>query len=258
MAKGSTNVQASKPKGSIKLQKKADVSPPQLKRKREEEAQEEEDEDASEDNEEEDSDDFEGDSGDYSDDLNDEFSEAEADSSEMEDDQFESEDENVPSKSRLEAKKEKEQESFAKAMSAILQSKVKAHDRENPILVRSKKTAKDLETSRLDAKARRALAAEKKQVQDKDRVRNLLEVRPQEDGSEPQTVQQLLEQEKKLRKIAQRGVVRLFNAVLASQTVVNTASNSGEKILGLTKKEEQMTEMSKDTFLDLIRSGGKK
>lgn len=137
------------------------------------------------------------------------------------------------------------EEAFGRAFNAILSSKVKAHDRDNPILIRNKNKVKSLESSKLESKAKRAITADKKALEQKDRVKNILEPRDGKDTSE------LLEHERKLKKIAQRGVVRLFNAVLASQNVRSSDS------VAITKKEEHMTEMSKEKFLDLIRSGGK-
>lgn len=95
-------------------------------------------------------------------------------------------------------------------MTAILESKIKAYDRKDPILVRSKKTAKNLESSRLEAKAKRALAAEKKNEIDKDRIKTLY-------SADTENLQELLEYEKGLKKTAQRGVVKLFNAIQGSQ-----------------------------------------
>lgn len=137
------------------------------------------------------------------------------------------------------------EEAFGRAFNAILSSKVKAHDRDNPILIRNKNKVKSLESSKLESKAKRAITADKKALEQKDRVKNILEPRDGKDTA------QLLEHERKLKKIAQRGVVRLFNAVLASQNV------KGSEGVAITKKEEHMTEMSKEKFLDLIRAGGK-
>lgn len=114
------------------------------------------------------------------------------------------EDEHVSKKSK------KDSQAFSKAITAILGSKVKAHDRQDPILVRAKKAGKDIEASRLEAKAKRALAAEKKQSVDKDRIKTLY-------TGDTADLQGQLEYEKKLKKTAQRGVVKLFNAIQASQ-----------------------------------------
>lgn len=130
----------------------------------------------------------------------------------------------LPSKS----KRKPDNAGFSKAMSAILDSKIKAHDRKNPILVRSKKTAKDLESAKLEAKARKALNAEKRALLNKDRQTNLI---PEDNAA------QALEHEKTLRKIAQRGVVQLFNAIQAAQST--TVDKSKGHVIGLAKKEEQ-------------------
>lgn len=138
----------------------------------------------------------------------DEFDGSAEESSEEEE---ESEEEDQDDKDTHIAKKSKsDSAAFAKAMTAILGSKIKAHDRKDPILVRSKKSAKDLEASRLEAKAKRALAAEKKSGLDKDRIKTLY-------SSEAHDLQGQLEYEKRLKKTAQRGVVKLFNAIQASQ-----------------------------------------
>ena len=70
----------------------------------------------------------------------------------------------------------------------------------------------------------------------------------------------VLEEEKKLKKTAQRGVVRLFNAVRAAQVKAEEAARSArsEGVVGMQKREERVNEMSKQGFLDLISSGGKK
>ncbi|GAA5985073.1 hypothetical protein JCM10908_002513 [Rhodotorula pacifica] len=90
------------------------------------------------------------------------------------------------------------------------------------------------------------------------------------------------EREKRLRKLAQRGVVRLFNAIGAAQGVAGkdkdveeqekrrklavkvTAKEGGEgeptisrrpNILGARGKNDALTSLSKASFLDLIRAG---
>jgi len=69
----------------------------------------------------------------------------------------------------------------------------------------------------------------------------------------------LTEEEKRLRKIAQRGVVKLFNAVRAAQVKAEqTAKEELKKgTIGMAHREEKVNEMSKQGFLDLI-GGGKK
>ncbi len=64
--------------------------------------------------------------------------------------------------------------------------------------------------------------------------------------------------ERLLRKVAQRGVVKLFNAVRAAQVKAVEAERVVKKegVVGVKRKEEKVTEMSKKGFLDLIASGG--
>lgn len=76
--------------------------------------------------------------------------------------------------------------------------------------------------------------------------------------------------ERKLRKVAQRGVVKLFNAIRAAQTTTeddleqaeaaksvkggaNTAA-SNKKVPGLVGKEARLADLSKTKFLDLIKT----
>lgn len=146
-------------------------------------------------------------------------------------------------------KRKQDSEAFSKAITAILGSKIKAHDVKDPILVRSKKSGKDLEEKKLEAKAKHALMVERRQTMDKDRVRNIF---PKDEAK----LHDYLEHEKLLRKTAQKGVVKLFNAILASQKNTQTTLGAQKqgKLVNVVNKETA-TNMSKEQFLDLIRSG---
>ena len=69
---------------------------------------------------------------------------------------------------------------------------------------------------------------------------------------------QIAEQERRLRKTAQRGVVKLFNAVRAAQAKGEEAARQARErgVVGQARKEERVGEMSKKGFLDLIAGGG--
>lgn len=140
-------------------------------------------------------------------------------------------------------------ESFASAFNAIIGSKLKAYDRKDPILARNKRTLKQLESDKLEAKAKRLMRAEKKEGFDRQRIKNLL---PSAD--EPEKVRDAIEKERRLKKVAQKGVVKLFNAVLATQ--VKTNQEISQEKVGLTKKEELVNEISKAKFLDLVKAAG--
>lgn len=66
-------------------------------------------------------------------------------------------------------------------------------------------------------------------------------------------VGEMREQEKKLRKTAQRGVVKLFNAVRAAQVKGEEAARKGG---APGRKKERVEEMSKQGFLELVAGGG--
>lgn len=186
--------------------------------------------------------------------VSDEDREQEEDTSSSEgeeDEEAEDEDEedSFPLKKKRKKNVDDGSESFATAFNAILGSKLKAYDRKDPILVRNKTTLKQIENDTLEQKAKRAILAEKKQKMDKHRIRNLLPA-----SDQPENVRKTIEFERQLKKTAQKGVVRLFNAVLATQVGTNLQI-SKEKV-GLKKKEELMTEISKEKFLDLVQAAG--
>ncbi|CCE86186.1 Piso0_005842 [Millerozyma farinosa CBS 7064] len=148
------------------------------------------------------------------------------------------------------SKKGEGAESFGTAFNAIVGSHIKAHQRKDPILARNKSTLKKLESEKLDAKAKRLLVSEKKQLQDKHRVKNLLP-----SAEEPEKVRDLLDREKKMKKTAQKGVVRLFNAILSTQ-IQTSSEMENNKVLGESKKETLLNDISKEKFLDLVQAAG--
>lgn len=172
---------------------------------------------------------------------NEENSDSSASSSEDE-----SDDDSFPLKK---SKKETDdgKESFANAFNAIIGSKLKAYDRKDPILARNKSTHKKLESEKLEAKARRAIRSEKQEEQDKHRVKHLL-------PKDPTKIREALEAERAMKKVAQKGVVMLFNAILATQLA--TSEEAGATTGSLSKDAEMVTELTKLTFLDLVKAAG--
>ena len=65
--------------------------------------------------------------------------------------------------------------------------------------------------------------------------------------------------EKELRRTAQKGVIKLFNAVRAAQVKGEAAERETREkgVVGLAKREEKVKEMSKQGFLDMISGGAK-
>lgn len=170
------------------------------------------------------------------------------DEDDEEDEEDDDDDENLPKLKKRKKNVDDGSESFATAVNAILGSKLKAYDRKDPILARSKSTIKKAESEKLEAKARRALLAEKKVIYDKDRVKDLL---PKEDS----IARVVLEHERKLKKIAQRGVVQLFNVVMSTQNKT-TQELSNTKVFGEEQKEKMISEISKEKFFDLVKAAG--
>jgi fusion and transport protein UGO1 len=161
------------------------------------------------------------------------------------------------SNAAAEKKKRNDPNAFATSMSKILDTKLSTSKRSDPVLSRSKTAAdanKSLADSKLESKARAQIKHEKRALLEKGRVKDVL-------GLENENVATgaVMEEEKRLKKTAQRGVVKLFNAVRAAQVKAETAMKVAkqEGVVGLGKREERMNEMSKQGFLDLISSGGK-
>lgn len=140
-------------------------------------------------------------------------------------------------------------QTFATAFNAILGSKLKAYDRKDPILARNKAVAKELESSRLEARAKRALHNDKLALLNKSHVSELLP-----SAAEPEKVRAYLDKEKALKKIAQRGAVKLFNAVMSAQALAS--DDLDVDAAGPQKKNELMTEVTKLTFLDMVKAAG--
>ena len=126
-----------------------------------------------------------------------------------------------------------------------------------------------LANSKLEAKAKRKMRDDRRAALERGRVKDVLlgttvaaaaagEVG---DGGgvggdgegEKKSVGQLQEEERRLRKTAQRGVVKLFNAVRASQVKAEEARAKGGT---RGRKEVRVEEMSKLGFLEMVAAGG--
>lgn len=160
----------------------------------------------------------------------------------------------VANADRKAVSKRNDPSAFSTSISKILSTKLPTSARADPVLSRSK-TAQQANTEiadeRLDKQARAKLRAEKKEELDRGRVRDVLGVERGQTGA-------VAEEEKRLRKTAQRGVVKLFNAVRASQ-VRGEAAVKDERhkgTVGLGEREKAVNEVSKQGFLELIN--GKK
>ncbi|KAK8245513.1 Rrp15p-domain-containing protein [Phyllosticta capitalensis] len=162
---------------------------------------------------------------------------------------------NAPSRNK---KKRNDPGAFATSMQKILGAKLTTTKRADPILSRSKiaqDAGKELAEAKLEAKAKGKMRDEKKAQLEKGRVKDVLGLQTPDIST-----QEIQEEEKRLKKTAQKGVVKLFNAVRAAQVKGEQAAREAKKsgVVGIDKREEKVTEMSKKGFLDLIAGGGKK
>ena len=164
-----------------------------------------------------------------------------------------SDEDDFPSKKKSKKSKHDDgSKEFSSAVAAILSSHLKAYDRNDPIMARNKKVIRQNEADKLELKAKKALLAEKKKLLDKTRKRDIL---PQVQGTNGEDIRTILEKESKLRKIAQRGVVKLFNAILSTQVKTNkeVSEHLGD-IKNKQEREQLITEVSKEKFLDLVKA----
>ncbi|AAS54742.1 AGR252Cp [Eremothecium gossypii ATCC 10895] len=169
----------------------------------------------------------------------------------------ESSDDDLPAKKRASMPKHSDgAEGFSSALTNILSSHLKAYDRSNPILARNKKVLRQNEADKLELKAKKALLAEKKQRLAKTRKRDILPVAAADDDAE--LIRATLEKERRLRKVAQKGVVKLFNAILATQvkTEREARETSLKDVKNQAERRELITEVSKEKFLDLVKAAG--
>lgn len=181
---------------------------------------------------------------------------AELDSEEAED--SESETSSLTSSQLTTTKKKRnDPTAFATSISKILDTKLSTAKRPDPVLSRSKTAAdanRSIADGKLETAARAQVRAERKRALEKGRVRDVLAL--ETEGVETGKV---LEEERRLKKTAQRGVVKLFNAVRAAQVKAEEGLRQAkqEGVVGMGKREERVNEMSKQGFLDLISRGGK-
>jgi len=163
-------------------------------------------------------------------------------------------------------RKRNDPEAFATSMSKILNSKLSTSKRSDPVLSRSvvaQQTSKEITDQALEQKARKKLREEKRGALDKGRVKDVLGASTafdaaNGDSAPAQSVAEIMETERRLRKTAQRGVVKLFNAVRAAQVKGEQAAKEAQKqgVVGFGRREEKVNEMTKKGFLELIAGGG--
>ena len=166
---------------------------------------------------------------------------------------------------RTKISKRNDPAAFATSISAILSSKLTTGKRADPVLARSATAAQansEIASAKLETQAKQKLREDKKAALEKGRVKDVLlgtdapgavtGVDVGEEGDR-ERVKEMQELEKKLRKTAQRGVVKLFNAVRQAQV---RAEEAAKERGSRGRREERVGEMSKTGFLELVAGGG--
>jgi hypothetical protein len=169
-----------------------------------------------------------------------------------------------PNPNLIKKKKRNDSEAFATSMSKILGAKLSTSKRSDPVLSRSVnaiQASKEITDLALEKKAKNKLREEKKAALDTGRVKDVLGASTAFDagsGKGGPSAQETMEEEKRLRKTAQRGVVKLFNAFRVAQIKGEQAAKDARTkgVVGQGRREEKVTEMSKKGFLELIAGGG--
>jgi hypothetical protein len=125
-------------------------------------------------------------------------------------------------------RKQPESQNIPSIFSQLLNQKVD----ETPILAFRKEIEKKLEDEKIERKAKRQLLQEKRALREKDHKLPAVET---------------MNYEKKLRKVATKGVVQLFNAIKAQQ------ASKSEKFTS--KVDKQIEEQdAKSKFMEMIKS----
>lgn len=198
-------------------------------------------------------------------DENDEYSDLDDDDDDQQEDDSNGE---APARSKPTRKsKRADPDAFATSLSKILATKLSATRRADPVLARSaeaQQASRQAVDAALENKARKKLRDQKRLALEKGSVRDVLAPTPAAFDSATgavvrgQTTAEILERERRLRKVAQRGVVQLFNAFRTAQVKAAEAERATRKVgvVGMDRKKEKVTEMSKKGFLDLIAAGG--
>ena len=176
--------------------------------------------------------------------------------SESDSDQSSTSEPTNPNETKISKTKSKRNDptAFASSISAILGSKLSSTKRKDPVLARSTTAAEanaSIANSKLETKARSKLREDRKEALQKGRVKDVLLGTDAGDGVD---VGAMMEEEKRLRKTAQRGVVKLFNAVRQAQVRGEEAAKTAKGTRG--RREEKIGEMSKKGFLELVAGGG--
>src|SRR5256885_1196596 len=129
------------------------------------------------------------------------------------------------SKQRKVSTKRNDPEAFLTSMSKLLSTKLSRNARKDPLMSRNREalqTSNEVASERLEKRVRAKLRADRKEDLERGRVKDVLGLTTGDAGK-------TAEEEKRLRRIAQKGVVKLFNAVRAAQVKGEEAAREERK-----------------------------
>ncbi|KAG4301128.1 hypothetical protein PCK1_002438 [Pneumocystis canis] len=111
---------------------------------------------------------------------------------------------------------------------------------------------KKIKNENIQNKTKISISMEKKKNKEKGRIKDIIPLNDDEASKS-------LEYERFLKKIAQEGVIKLFNAIRTVQIKAEEASKDIKKkgVISTSKREKEIKKMSKQNFLDLIRNPNK-
>jgi hypothetical protein len=146
--------------------------------------------------------------------------------------------------------KRNDPEAFSTSITKILSTKLSQNARKDPVLSRSREAVQasnDIANERLEKRAKAKLRADRKEDLERGRVEDVL-------GLTTGNAGQTAEEEKRLRRIAQKGVVKLFNAVRAAQVKGKEAAEEARKqgTVGSANREQKTNEAVTKGFLEFI------
>ncbi|KAI9595379.1 Rrp15p-domain-containing protein [Syncephalis fuscata] len=134
---------------------------------------------------------------------------------------------------------------FAAALDRVLNMSLNQHETMVPVMAKNRVVERRLEEERLERKARKVLIAERNAKLQQGRQRL----------TDPDEVALTLDYDKRLKKVATRGVIQLFNAVRVHQKTGDEALAPLVVATTKAKEKEQLAKLSKASFLDRLKQG---
>ncbi|KAG5518684.1 hypothetical protein PMAC_002653 [Pneumocystis sp. 'macacae'] len=122
---------------------------------------------------------------------------------------------------------------FASALSEIILT-VDSFNEKDPVLSHCKlDIAKKIQEKNIENKARTLISVERKKEKEKGRIKDIVPI------NDDEKARKTLEYEKSLQKIAQKGVINLFNTIRTIQIKTNNVSRETKKKLMDTSKKKK-------------------